>query len=392
MFDTRITTMLIHGADELEQTDRGHRPHRLPPWVREQYPDPHLLAVEAETSGVRIVVRTAARALQLVTHPTRTIVRGIARPRGRIELLVHGRVCGSDSLSGGDVVTVDPTDGSRQLERGPAHRTVFTELPPGDKQIELWLPHNESVELIQLLTDEPVFSVAHRARLWVHHGSSISQGADADGPTRIWPAVAARQGGVELRNLGLGGNALLDPFMARLIRDLPADVISVKVGINLVNRDLMRSRAFEPAIHGFLDTIRDGHPGTPLVMISPIFCGIVENCSGPTIVDPTTLGTDQVRVVATAVRGQSSGARLTQELEDGRLTLRRIRDMLAAIIDHRAGDPNLHYLDGTTLYGASDAVTHPLPDGLHPDDSTHALIGARFADVTFRSGGPFAAG
>ena len=53
------------------------------------------------------------------------------------------------------------------------------------------------------------------------------------------------------------------------MRDTPADLISVKIGINLVNTDLMRLRAFGPAVHGFLDTIREGHPSTPLLVVSP---------------------------------------------------------------------------------------------------------------------------
>ena len=53
------------------------------------------------------------------------------------------------------------------------------------------------------------------------------------------------------------------------MRDTPADLISVKIGINLVNTDLMRLRAFGPAVHGFLDTIREGHPTTPLLVVSP---------------------------------------------------------------------------------------------------------------------------
>ncbi|KQV25217.1 hypothetical protein [Yonghaparkia sp. Root332] len=48
--------------------------------------------------------------------------------------------------------------------------------------------------------------------------------------------------------------------MARVIRNAPADVISVKVGVNVVDLDAMRLRSFVPAVHGFLDTIRDGHP------------------------------------------------------------------------------------------------------------------------------------
>lgn len=66
-----------------------------------------------------------------------------------------------------------------------------------------------------------------------------------------------------------------------MIRDTPADVISVKLGINVVNLDLMRRRAFAPAVDGFLDTIRDGHPRTPLILVSPIFCGIHEHTPGP---------------------------------------------------------------------------------------------------------------
>ena len=117
--------------------------------------------------------------------------------------------------------------------------------------------------------------------MWLHHGSSISHGSDAASPSATWPALAAAHGGVELINLGLGGSALLDPFTARTLRDTAADLISVKIGINLVNPDLMRLRAFMPAVHGFLDTIRDGHPTTPLLVVSPIYCPIHEDTPGP---------------------------------------------------------------------------------------------------------------
>ena len=92
--------------------------------------------------------------------------------------------------------------------------------------------------------------------------------------------------GVELTNLAFSGSAMLDPFTARTMRDHPADLISLKVGINLVNGDVMRMRAFRPAVDGFLDTIREGHPTTPIVVISPIWCEPVERAAGPTIQDP----------------------------------------------------------------------------------------------------------
>ena len=86
---------------------------------------------------------------------------------------------------------------------------------------------------------------------------------------------------MELINLGFGGSALLDPFTARALRDTPADLISVKIGINVVNADLMRLRAFAPAVHGFLDTIREGHPTTPLLVVSPILLPHPRGHPGP---------------------------------------------------------------------------------------------------------------
>ncbi len=185
----------------------------------------------------------------------------------------------------------------------------------------------------------------------------------------MWPVVAARSAGLELRHLGFGGSAPLDSFMARVIRDAPAEVISTKIGINIVNLDSTRVRAFVPALHGFLDTIRDGHPTTPILLASPIFCGIHETPPGPGSIDVPSLGTDQVRFTATGLDGDTAS---------GRLTLRVIRSGMETLAAGRM-EPNLHYIDGLDLFGPTDAKSHPLPDALHPDTESHALIGKRFA-------------
>ncbi len=249
------------------------------------------------------------------------------------------------------------------------------------KDIEIWLPHNETTELVALRTDAPVEPAPDRGRkVWLHHGSSISHGSDAASPTTTWPALAASLGDVELINLGLGGSALLDPFTARAMRDTPADLISVKIGINLVNTDLMRLRAFGPAVHGFLDTIREGHPTAPLLVVSPILCPIHEETPGPSVVDLTDLGKGQLRF-----RAMGDPA----EQADGKLTLRVIRDELARIVEQRASeDPNLYHLDGRDLYGDADSAELPLPDDLHPDAATHRRIGERFAELAFTSPEP----
>ena len=375
MISTALTTALVHGVAELEPTGRGVAPHRLPAWVRRQFPDAQLLAMESQPSGARVVFATAASRIELSVHPTRVAYRGADRPRGRIDVFVNGTLHTRDELDGGDCVEIDLQTGESTSYAGQAHTTVLTGLGAEPKDIEIWLPHNETVELVGLHTDAPVSPGSGNRRIWVHHGSSISHGSNALAPSEIWPAVAARTAGdIELRNLGLGGSALVDPFLARVIRDAPADLISVKLGINVVNLDAMRLRAFVPAVHGFLDTIRDGHPDTPLLLVSPIHCGIHEQTPGPGAVDPTTLGTGNVQFIAT---GDPSG------VSQGQLTLEVIREVLQSIATQRSNDSNLHYLDGRDLYGPDDASELPLPDGLHPSPAAHQLIGSRFAERVF---------
>ncbi|MFD8689130.1 GDSL-type esterase/lipase family protein [Streptomyces sp. NPDC059651] len=383
---TPITADLLRGALDLERTEQGLRPHRLPAWARAQCADGQLAMAEAQPSGVRLVFRTRATVVEVDALRTKTAYRGAPpRPDGVYELLVDGRPAGQDRANGGNVLMVDMTTGSAETRPGPVGTVRFGGLPEGVKNIEIWLPYNETTELVALRTDAPVEPApASGRKVWLHHGSSISHGSEAAGPTSTWPARAASLGGVELINMGLGGSALLDPFTARAMRDIPADLISVKIGINLVNADVMRVRAFGPAVHGFLDTLREGHPDTPLLVVSPILCPIHEDTPGPSVPDFSNL--DEGRLRFTAMGDPAERAA-------GKLTLNVIRDELSRLVTQRsADDPNLHYLDGRSLYGEKDFAELPLPDQLHPDAATHRRIGDRFAGLAFAAGGAFADG
>jgi hypothetical protein len=151
--------------------------------------------------------------------------------------------------------------------------------------------------------------------------------------------------------------------------------------VNLVNADVMRLRAFTPAVHGFLDTIREGHPTAPLLVVSPLYCPIHEDTPGPGAFDLDALSVGEVRFRATGDPAERAS---------GKLTLGVIRDELARIVEQRAAeDPNLHYLDGRELYGQADFAELPLPDQLHPDAATHRRIGERFTRLAFTASGPF---
>lgn len=380
---TPLTPRLLRGFLEVEATAQGLLPHRLPARARRQIPDTQLAVAEAQPSGVRLAFRTRATAVELDTLPTKRVYQGFPPPPdGVYDLLVDGRLTAQATVAGGNVRTVtDMVTQASELSHGPAGTARFADLPAREKDVEIWLPHTEITELIALRTDAPVEPVPDTGRrVWLHHGSSISHGSNAAHPSAIWPALAAARSGVDLVNLGFSGSALLDPFTARAIRDAPADLISLKIGINVVNTDAMRLRAFSPAVHGFLDTVREGHPATPLLVVSPVLCPVQEDTPGPLAPD----------FQGGTLRFRATGD--PAERAAGRLTLNVIRGELARIVEQRAAeDPHLHYLDGRDLYGEQDHAELPLPDGLHPDPAGHRRIAENFARLAFGDGGPFAA-
>ncbi|MEV0124417.1 GDSL-type esterase/lipase family protein [Streptomyces sp. NPDC050703] len=380
-FTPALAADLLRGALDVERTAHGVLPHRLPARARTQNTDAQVARAEAMSSGVRLVLRTRATVVELTALRTRVAHEGAPPgPDGVYDLLVDGRPAGRRSVTGGNVLLMDLSTGATETRPGPVGTVRFAGLPARDKDVEIWLPHDEITELVSLRADAPVEPrpVGDRT-VWLHHGSSISQGSAAAGPTTTWPAVAASLGGVDLVNLGLSGSAVLDPFVARALRDTPADLISVKLGINIVNLDLMRLRAFGPAVHGFLDTIREGHPRTPLLVVSPLLCPMHEDTPGPSAPE---LGEDGFGFTAL---GDPA------ERDTGKLTLTVIREELARVVERRAADdPHLHYLDGLSLYGHADSAELPLPDRLHPDTAAHHRIGERFAAYAFTPGGPLA--
>jgi hypothetical protein len=379
LLETPLTAAILRGAVDLERTTVGVLPHRLPAGAR-RWADPQLSFAESQPTGVRLAFRTRASVVRLETLPTKQAYVGAPRrPDGVYDLVVDGELVAQATAPGGHTMTIDITTGAVELTEGEPVAVEFLGLGEAEKDVELWLPWNERTELVSLRTDAAVARLHHDRPVWLHHGRSISHGSKAEHPTGIWPAVAARRAGVDLLNLGFSGSALVDPFVARALRDTPADLISLKLGINVVNQDSMRLRAFTPAVHGFLDTIREGHPTTPLLLVSPVQCPIHEQVPGPTEMDLSGYADGRL-----AFRAAGDPA----EVAAGKLTLAVIRAGLAGIVEQR-GDPHLGYLDGSRLYGAADAEELPLPDDLHPGPEAHRLIGERFAALALADDGLF---
>lgn len=348
----------------------GISPRRLPDWTRLQLPELMDVMVRMP-SGVRMAFETDAHSISLTVQTTR-MVTPPASPRPVVfDLRINGQSESTFSSDQGNTISLNkhnPQDYT--MTKGGAYRVTFRDLGDKLKQCEIWLPHNAFVEIQQLecvgaRLINPIPEPKNNR--WLHYGSSISHCMEADQPTGTWPVVASHINGMHLRNLGVGGQCHLDQFVARTIRDTDTDLITIKTGINIINMDSMRERVFIPALHGFLDTIREGgHANTPVVLISPIFCPSAECNPGPTISDAS---------------GKFITLKGHEELQSGCLTLQRVREIIENVVTTRqqAGDNNLHYINGLCLFGENDAGD--LPDDLHPNPDGYRRMGKRFSNA-----------
>ena len=365
----------IVGALDFDCRPKGISPRRLPAWTRHQMPEFMDMNVRMP-SGVRLAFSTNSTSIQIDVQTTRMQTPPWNPPPVVFDLLIDEEAVMSQSYDADNTIVFGPkVPGEFELKRGSAYTVRFEGLAPTEKSCELWLPVNVFFELRSLSLDTgaslnpPPHSDKPR---WLHYGSSISHCAEAKSPTTTWPAVAAGLGGKNLLSLGFGGQCHLDQFVARTIRDQPADLISLKVGINIVNMDSMRERVFLPALHGFPDTIREGKPETPILVVSPIFCPIAEERPGPTV--PGDNG--RLRTVP----GH-------EDLRAGCMSLSRMREITKMVIDVRQeqGDQHLEYWSGLEPFGADDAEL--LPDDLHPNSEGYVCMGERFNKAVFASGG-----
>jgi hypothetical protein len=315
-----------NGAISVQYRDGCAMPWRLPHDSLDLYaPGDGLLAERcSRPSGVRLRFNTDTRVMALVTAP---MAEG-----GQVDLYVD------DAM----VSTLEFDAGQERVECG--------DMPAGEKMIELWFSPTVPVALKHIEMDEgsQVSKNSDRRPRWTTYGSSITHCGGAGSPSFIWPGVVARGMGFNLTSLGFGGQCHADPMVARLIRDTPADFVSLKLGINIYGNGSLNQRSFRPAVIGSIATIRDGHPHIPLVVCSPIWSPPRE-----------------------------------KEKNAGGLSLEDMRCEIEAAVQafQARGDGLIYYVDGLKLFN-EDLPAH-LPDDLHPSAEGYRLMGENFMREVF---------
>ncbi|WP_166350103.1 SGNH/GDSL hydrolase family protein [Phytoactinopolyspora limicola] len=311
------------GMAEWCEEDGAAQPWRINRDLAMTSASAEFVAGAREPCGVRARVFTDARRLELVTRRTN-------RPGGVCDVLVD------------DVLVY-------RWRAGVGDSRMACDLPGrGMRTVEVWLPQQGQAALVEIaLHDASQVQAAPAADLsWVTYGSSITQCAAAEGPSETWPALIARQHDWQLRSLGLGGQCHLDTAAARTIRDEPADLISLCLGINIYGQCTFNARSLPSAVTGFIQTVRDGHPKTPIVVISPISSPLRE--------------------------AQANGVGMT--LQDVRGVVHGAVDLLI-----NCGDTGLYPVDGRDVLADGEAGL--LFDGVHPRAEGYRLMAERLAPL-----------
>lgn len=176
---------------------------------------------------------------------------------------------------------------------------------------------------------------------WVVYGDSVAEGWIASSPGRSWPALAGRRVGLDVVNLGYAGAARGEIASAEQVAALEADLLTVCHGTNCWTRTPHSAELFRAGLVAFVDILRDAHPTTPLLVVSPVIRPDAETT-------PNRLGA----------------------------TLADLRQAMEAEVARRieAGDGALWLLQGLDLLGAQH-----LGDGIHPDDEGHRRIATAVA-------------
>ncbi|NUK06704.1 GDSL family lipase [Streptomyces lunaelactis] len=235
----------------------------------------------------------------------------------------------------------------------PAEEAVVTISLPGSCQgpFTIYPPEGQSPVIVGLRALGGSLAPAALQPRWLVHGDSITEGWWSTRPAHSWPAVAGRALGLDTVNLGHAGAARGELPTAQQLAALPADVITLAFGTNCWTGIPCSAPLLYETTRAFIALVRQGHPDTPLLLVSPVLRPDAEQTPNPLGATLAELRTAMEKAVRDRMRDGAGGGS-GQEVGDKRLAL----------------------LPGRDLIGPDQ-----LADGVHPNDEGHAALAAAVA-------------
>jgi len=218
-------------------------------------------------------------------------------------------------------------------------------VEPAMRDVEIYLPISGPITVQEIVLDaaaklEPAKAFAPEKPI-VYYGSSITTGAQASNPGVTFPCLLGRWLGLDFINLGFSGNGLGEPALAHAIAELSAAVFVVDYWAN------PPPEVYQKTFPKFISILREKHPDTPIIVTGPYY-------------NPSEV----------------TGARMGQyQLEKRKLIPRLVE------AKQKAGDKNIHYIDGFALISPDQADA--LSDARHAN-SYGMFLYARALEPTLR--------
>lgn len=160
----------------------------------------------------------------------------------------------------------------------------------------------------------------------VIYGTSITQGGCVSRPGMAYPNIIGRKLDAQFVNLGFSGNGRGEPALAHLMNQIS------NVGLIILDYEANASETLVNSLEQFIDTLREEHPETPLLIMSKI-----------------------------RYAGETDGSPMYRLLMSN-------RNFQEKLVNERkaAGDKNIYFLDGSTVLG--NDYYECTVDGVHPSD------------------------
>jgi hypothetical protein len=290
---------------------------RLPARSKETFP-PAVWNLSLDPTGGRIRFRTDSSTVAVKLE--------WPRPPGMRNMHAFGQ-------SGVDLYVGDTYWSTATPDKDAAPGKVYEHVyfkgqPRAMRDITIYLSLYSPVKVVEIGLDKD--ATVERARPFavakpvVFYGTSITQGGCASRAGMSYQAILGRKLNLNHVNLGFSGNGRGEAALARAVAEIDASVFVLDFAQNNGSVESL-AQVYDP----FLAILREKHPDTPIVAITPIYAS-----------------------------NEASGGQRNEQMRA------LIRKVVSARIG--AGDTRLQLVEGTDLLGPSRV--DGLVDGTHPND------------------------
>jgi hypothetical protein len=266
IFGIKEFNELTRGVVKIENKREAFQFYRFNDAEMEHYAPTNHLKKSYATAGVEICALTDATAVSIAGN----IRPGSSRSYFSFDVLVNGELVGE--IKNFEHCEMVPDYTEKPFDIGEFSGRV--ELPSGKKELRVVFPWSVAPDISRFELEGASFvePIAKEKRMIIY-GDSITQGYDAENPSRSYASRLARALNADALNKGIGGEFFC-PDLADIKNDNDPDIITVAYGTNDWSRRSMPEIVRNAS--AFYSSLSEHYPKAKIFAISPIWRQILD--------------------------------------------------------------------------------------------------------------------